>query len=171
MGCASCGKASVPVMEYPQMIASPQMATSETVEVELVDGNFGDHSITGVATKTFYGYRKHGETFLMNRGDAEMQPRSFRILEAMVIDDTPQMDVFSEPLPAPSFDFTTLPDVTQEQANKLAEMGIRTLGGFSMADQEMLKDIFGARQLKRVLAAVNDMDSSELDRKEVDMTR
>lgn len=132
------------------MMMTPQMPASETVEVQLIDGNFGDHDIS--VGGTFYGYRKHGETFLMNRRHAEILPRSFRILEAVVVDSVPQMDVFAVLPPAPSFDFTSLPDVTQEQADKLAEMGVRTLGGLSMADDEMLKDVFGARHLKRIRA-------------------
>lgn len=37
--------------------------------VELVDGNQGDHPITGLSTRTSYGYRKHGDRFLMHVKD------------------------------------------------------------------------------------------------------
>lgn len=45
------------------------MAGSEMVLVILNDGNLGAHRIVGASTKTDYGYRSHGDEFLVHRSD------------------------------------------------------------------------------------------------------
>lgn len=160
MGCGNCGKPTEVRTTMPQamMDLAPRFSVDETVEVQLIDGNIGDHGITGNATGQFYGNKRSGDTFLMSRRDADMMPRAFRILGTAHVQEEVEEEA-SPPLalPVELFDFTELPDVTAEHALKLSGMGVRTLNGLLLADQEELKEIFPARTLKRVLAKAYEL--------------
>jgi glycosyltransferase involved in cell wall biosynthesis len=53
----------------------PRNVTAEDYQmIELVDRNIGQHLIRGPVTKLDYGYRAHGDTFLMHVKDIEVLP-------------------------------------------------------------------------------------------------
>lgn len=160
-----CGNCSGQTMnpQPPMPLQSMNMlgfGADETVEVRLIDGNTGDHGIKGRATKTFYGYKKHGDQFLMNRRDVEMEPRAYMILNTLA--DEQVAVATSEPLqlmppPIPIFDFTTIKGVTATHAEKLAEMGVRSLEGITRLDDESLQEIFTERQLSNLRKQVDKL--------------
>lgn len=104
-GCSGCGGSKRVAMQQntPQMTPqlAPQMSADSVVWVRLHDGNTGDHLIIGVATKTNYSYRAHGDLFKMVRSDAQAMPHKFIIVpdpETMPA----QMVVAETPTPEPA---------------------------------------------------------------------
>lgn len=159
--CSNCGSSHTsPPVALPAMSSAPGGSPDDMVIIILNDGNIGDHSIVGMVSKTFYGYRKHGEEFLMRRSDIAMQPSLF-IIQSEVIEvqsvlaETIAAALPKEPPPppaVPAFDLTSLWGVNIERAQKLQEMGIRTLDGFLNAPSVILNEIFPVERIReRVL--------------------
>lgn len=76
-----CCSGPQPLPEYtpppPQSInqgAPANIAANDYQMIELVDGNIGGHPIRGPQTKIDYGYRAHGDQFLMHVKDIELIP-------------------------------------------------------------------------------------------------
>lgn len=88
MPCGSCGgkKRGAPAAS-PQMIAmqsarngAPAVPANEMIWVQLNDGNFGQHPVIGMTTKTKYGYRSSGEKFKMHPADVAVQQHKFIVI-------------------------------------------------------------------------------------------
>lgn len=114
MPCGGCGgkkRTSTPAAS-PQMIAmsagrnTPQAPASQMIWVQLNDGNFGQHPITGMATKTRYGYRSSGEKFMMAASDVAAMQHRFIIVPdpnaKPAVVETPEPDT-PEPQPVGGF--------------------------------------------------------------------
>lgn len=108
MPCGSCGgkRKSIPAPPMSQMMApqmSGQMNADNVIWVRLDDGNLGQHPIVGMATKTNYGYRAHGDLFKMLISDARTAPHKFLVAPdpnaAPVIVETPAATVAEPPKP------------------------------------------------------------------------
>lgn len=88
MACGGCGgkrKSAPAATSQAQPIMSarnsaPTAPASQMIWVQLNDGNVGQHPITGMATKQRYGYRKHGEVFLMNGEDVKAMQHKFIVV-------------------------------------------------------------------------------------------
>jgi len=82
MACSSCGKsrhsAAAPKVMMNVSRAAPEMDDDSFVMVKLVDGNRGNHPIVGARTRNKYGYRSHGDTFLMHQDDVAAMPGKFQ---------------------------------------------------------------------------------------------
>jgi hypothetical protein len=83
---------------------APQMAADQMIWVQLNDGNFGQHPIIGMATKTKYGYRSSGEKFMMASSDVAIMQHRFIVVPdpnakpAEVVEPEPET-----PEPQPAF--------------------------------------------------------------------
>lgn len=78
-GCRSCGGArrtshppSAPATSLNEGRVA-QMSAGDLVEVELIDGNIGEHLVA--FSQVSYGYRKHGERFKMQESHAKLDRR------------------------------------------------------------------------------------------------
>jgi glycosyltransferase involved in cell wall biosynthesis len=65
------------------------MADEQYVMAKYVHPNQGVHGVIGVATRTNYGYRGGGETFLVHRDDVAAQPHLFQPLEIVPVATAP----------------------------------------------------------------------------------
>jgi glycosyltransferase involved in cell wall biosynthesis len=97
MGC-NCGKKkkrvspSLPTgatATYSVTSGGQEMNDNSMVRIEYMSLNRGGHGVHGSVTKTFYGYRKGGDTFLMHRSDVEAQPQLFREIDQHIIQPAP----------------------------------------------------------------------------------
>lgn len=162
--CGSCGK-SDPVMQSPvPIMQAPANSPDELIEVRLNDGKLGDHGITGHATRRDYGYRRHGEEFLMHRQDVNMQPHIFILISSNPPNRergeeyVPEVKELEPPVPlVKADDLTQLWGVNEEKARKLNEMGIFSFNGVRMAPEDMLSELFNERVLKRVKSDADKM--------------
>lgn len=76
MACGSCRKhvpVSYPVASSLSFDGIKTMSQETTlVRVKLNDNNIAGHPIYGPATKTYYGYRAHGEVFRVKSEDFQI---------------------------------------------------------------------------------------------------
>lgn len=155
--CGSCGGSSQPMQSPVPMMSAPANSPDEMIMVILNDGKRGDHGIVGHSTQKDYGYRRHGEEFLMHRRDLEMQPHLFILVHSGSPDKergeeyVPEVKELEPPVPlVKADDLTLLWGVNEEKARKLNEMGIFTFLGITMAPEDMLTDLFSEKIVKRV---------------------
>ena len=155
-GCTGCGKGG-PNRASPisgtREIMPPTQNTDEMIMVVLNDGNTGQHSIHGALSKTFYGYRSSGETFMVTRGDQQAQPHKF-VIEQEARQIAPlavEAVVPLPPPPPPQFDFTKLYGINEERAEEIRKRGVRTLNGLVALGLEQLKSFLPAKTAKKVL--------------------
>ena len=101
MPCKSCGGKRTAPPPMPDM--SPQTLNegamtmnADMVIVELMDGNIGDHLISFAGTS--YGYRKHGEQFMMQRAHAT-KDRRVRIVQETIQEVQPFRTTLVPPPP------------------------------------------------------------------------
>lgn len=171
MPCGGCKKQTpVHAIPAPSQVMQPfqdtrmasmaNVSPDDMVSVELIDGNYGDHPISFGGT--FYGYRSHGDKFKMLRAHAV----NLRVVR--IIDNSEMLPVFDAPVaprtvPAapPSlapvteepkeaktitltpqvFDFTKIWGINEERAEKLRNIGIRTLSGLLSFDADRLGEL------------------------------
>lgn len=131
------------------------MSDDEYVMVELIDGNVGQHPIIGGFTRNRYGYRQHGDKFLIHRSDLTAHPGKFKevlkatTIPAGVVEEKPPTpepqpvegatvkvsyntestaDAVQEPDETERpFDLQTVPGITTTIAQRMEEAGIVTL--------------------------------------------
>jgi glycosyltransferase involved in cell wall biosynthesis len=108
MGC-NCGKKKKRVSPtMPNVSASYSsnggnlMSDDNMVRIEYMSQNRGGHGVYGTVTRTFYGYRKGGDTFLMHRADVEAQPQLYREVDQHIVQAPPV--VVPAPVPTPIFE-------------------------------------------------------------------
>lgn len=102
MPCSSCGGRSKRSGPLPQPVSMSsfaggnmsQQVSSEMVMVELIDGNVGDHLVAFQGQS--YGYRAHGQQFMMRRDHAALD-RRVRVVGQSAAASGPQ----AQPLPPP----------------------------------------------------------------------
>lgn len=99
------------------------MAGEDMVNVVLLDGNMAKHPISlrdANNNVIKYGYRQHGEEFLMRRDHAEKYANKFKIVGTQ--EDMPQEDFVETPAPTPLSVFTSSErdkeEAQQERASK-----------------------------------------------------
>lgn len=130
-----------------------QPPSDTMVMVVLNDGNLGDHSVHGTATKTFYGYRKSGDKFLVASSDQISQPQKFVLDQPKA---EPRKAVAPPPPPKPPFDFTELYGINEERAEKLRVMGVRSLNGLLALGKERLSEIVPEKTATRILSEAKE---------------
>ena len=173
MACSSCGRKSRHSAPPPKMMmnvsrAAPEMNDEQYVMVRLIDGNRGQHPIIGASTKTKYGYRAHGDTFLVHRDDIAAHPGKFEeavkqaVAPVAEVKETPPpvLEPDAQPLraeyavhapvkaPEQPFDLQTVPGVTAAIANQLERMNVHSLedlADLSLGDLIAVKGIAEAR--------------------------
>jgi len=144
------------------------VSASDTVSVELIDGNQGDHPISFGGT--FYGYHSHGDKFKMLREhavgfrsvriidnsemlptfDAPVAPRTVPVAPPTLAEATRQAIMEDEheeektiTLTPQVFDFTKIWGINEEREEKLRNIGIRTLDGLLSFDEDRLGELLG----------------------------
>ncbi len=93
MPCGRCGRRSPQWIAeqqkqaaIPRPVAIPQLKgqavnEKDLIMVRLIDGNIGQHPIYGGVTRFNYGYRAHGDEFLMYIDDYKSRRDNFEIVE------------------------------------------------------------------------------------------
>lgn len=93
MPCRSCGgnRSKTPAPTVMTSRSTPRVSGAQKVVnmsedtnyvmVQLNDGNHGGHPIIGGATHTKYGYRSHGQRFLIHRDDFSVAPHNYILVE------------------------------------------------------------------------------------------
>lgn len=135
-GCCGGGVVATPTpsgtpMQQEIQSGVAMMSVGDFVEVQLDDGNIGDHSIKGLVTKRDYHYRVHGDIFLMHVDDipAHTNPRITNMRVKLVQQETSyvgegQLDMTppkeeTPPPPLPVFDTI---EVSEEMEHVKLEM-------------------------------------------------
>jgi DNA-directed RNA polymerase alpha subunit len=140
------------------------MSDADLVKVELIDGNRGTHPIIGRSTHTKYGYRVHGEQFLVLRSDYEVQSHVFRVVE-----DLPDKIVEKEKVPPPPTPKPVeqkpvpraLEDVdalTRHIIRQLKERGIHTVPALQEYGEENLLKLkgVGPERLAKIMKEISE---------------
>jgi hypothetical protein len=168
MPCGGCKKQRAPVV-MPQAMArsmnegaTATMSADAMVWVRLNDNNLGDHPI--IFTGTNYGYRAHGDRFLMMEAHAKLDHRV--IIEALPTLNEPER-AKPTPLGAPKVisdeDFASWDEPVEEgkpqfeldrlwgmngiRKGTLMSAGIYTVNDLMDADREMLGRLLGLAPL------------------------
>lgn len=190
MACSGCSKNRAPVVEpvrTPSMFTMnaavmPQMSPDDIVWAEIVDGNIGNHHIVGDATKTSYGYRKHGDRIKMVAKDVQIAPRKYRIIDpdagvtqriikpvtvapepvAIVEVEPVAPTIVMEETPEPEYlawepevvDFTAIWGINEDRAKVLQDAGIRSIGGLLTMNETKLETLLNVNTTtaKRILS-------------------
>lgn len=102
MGCGGCGRSASVSSRSVQPVSSIQQMTNtvsddDVVMVQLTNGNSGEIPIVGHVTKTFYGMRAHGDTFLMKKEDQAVKPNVY----SPIVVNLPQPEKKETPPPEP----------------------------------------------------------------------
>lgn len=147
MPCGSCGKnrqAPAPTFVANTFSNGVPMATlADSVTVRLNDGNLGTHRIVGSETKIDYGYRSHGDEFLMSPADYQAKKDVL-----ILVEDAPK----TAPEPEPVVEKTMeIPDddtgirplelidgISVSALDSLRRAGIRTVGDARFAGRDAL---------------------------------
>jgi hypothetical protein len=114
VGCSGCGRHSTVSSRSVQSVSSIQQTTGaiiadeSIVMVRLNSGNVGEVPIVGYVTKTFYGLRAHGDTFLMKKEDQVVKPHYYEVFtvdlpkeEPVVLPPPTPIVIIEDVLPAP----------------------------------------------------------------------
>ena len=151
-GCGSCGGSGG--QSAPQAMPEPMFGArsmnvgivdgigeDSVVYVKLVDGNITDHPI--VVQGTNYGYRSHGDVFLMQKEHAEVQRHKFQIVEvAQPITGKAEKKEKATIAPPPE-----LPDKVEiipvVEDDEEPEASFDDLSGLTDAQKKTLKETFG----------------------------
>lgn len=134
-GCCGGGVVASPTPPAPMAMAiqggTYKMNGHDYVAVELDDGMLGEHLVKGSVTKTSYGYRVHGERFLIHVNDlpshTNPQMRSGRVRILPTLDTIVEADIEVDDSVDPE-----KPDVspsTQIDKPDLANAGIEMFDG------------------------------------------
>lgn len=126
------------------------MNADEMVEVELIDGNRGDHPIAVNGTR--YGYRRHGDTFLMRRGDAIAKPHAFLILGTPTT-ARPAKKAKPAPPPPPMLSALTSRDEEPVMSDSAAVTSDQPSVPPAEPDDEVLERILGKTKAAKVKPA------------------
>lgn len=140
-----CCSGPAPLPEYtpppPQSInqgAPANLAAVDYQLIELVDGNIGGHPIRGHATKIDYGYRAHGDQFLMHVKDIAFVPHEDGKLgqKIRLLNNLPAFEAPKTP-PSVEVDRTNVPKDNNQEGNLLIpdnfEPTLKNLKGLSPA--------------------------------------
>lgn len=152
-------------------------SSNDMVDVELIDGNLGDHLISFSGQS--YGYRASGDKFKMLLAHAKLD-RRVRILEAQSAPAASKRRATAAPPPPPdggdsepplvdplreladsgdktppdvtirtadAFDLTTLWGINAERAETLKKMGVRSPNGVANLPQAQLMKLFNMAEL------------------------
>jgi len=143
--------------------AQTQMADSEVVLVRYLHPNRGQHKVVGAVTKTMYGFRAGGDTFLVRKPDVAGQPHLFSAIErppVRVIPARPALPAPPVPLEVPvprvAFDPRSVAGVTDDLVRQLTDRGIVTLSqmkAMAAADWTALKGV-GKKRADTIMGAL-----------------
>lgn len=163
MPCGSCGKQRARMIaqqnaQMPTPLAAPQfqgapMMSNDFVFVQLNDHNIGTHHIMGGVTRNSYGYRSHGDEFLIARMDYEARKDLFILLEE------PVRAVAEEPVAQieqpEEGTLEAVEGMTPVLLRSLNGMNVRSLGDIDLATAGALQDIPGITTVmqQRILEA------------------
>lgn len=159
MACGGCGSRRTasrpPVPAYNPQVARSQgvevMPAGEQILVELTDGNIGDHPIS--VQGTFYGYRRHGDVFLIHR--SHFPSLSNRVKEVTTHEppnpneptqSSGVQEVPPDPEPVPIVEPDNLKSIwgiNEEREEILHQAGIRTFDGLLTMTPERLSATIG----------------------------
>lgn len=184
MPCSSCGGGRRRASILPQVSmtvmnmnegAMSNVSSSDMVEVELVDGNLGDHLIAFQGKS--YGYKSHGDKFPMLAGHARLDRRVRLVQGNQVVAHSspaplpppPSPLVLQSPAPddltitVGGFDLTTLWGIDENRAITLKSMGVLTPGGLSLMEPDKIAKLFGvpAVTAKRIIGEAQKATESK----------
>lgn len=170
MGCGCKGgkaKVSTSTQQQAAMLSkavAPQevqnMTDGDLVMIRYTHPNRGEHSVVGSATRTRYGMRSGGDTFLVNRADVAAQPHLYEIVGAPAVTASqiapqrsappPPDAVRDEPAPtmAVSFDMRSISGITDKIAAQLVTAGktsVSDLKAMTLDEWAALKGVSKAR--------------------------
>lgn len=171
--CGSCGgnKSVIPARSAAQQNLAAMRANSTQEISEMTDDNYvlckymhpnrGQHNVTGQGqeggSKQWYGYRAHGDTFLVHKLDIRAQPHLFVPVDASVARGVST----NEPVPEPvqgfdaeaylakkreqwrgeaELDLQGLPGVTEKIANSMKASGFTTKESIVSAGAKTLQE-------------------------------
>lgn len=169
MPCGSCGRQRARMIaqqnaQTPTPLAAPQfqgapIMSESLVFVRLNDNNIGTHHIMGGVTRTSYGYRSHGDEFLIARMDYEARKDLFILLEEQtpVVKEEPVVQV-EQPEEGT---LQAIEGMTPVLLRSLESMNVRSLGDIQMANAGALRDVPGITtvMLQRILEAAQKHSS------------
>lgn len=149
MPCGSCGKARQ--APAPTFLANtfsqgvPMATLADSVTVRLNDGNIGTHRIVGSETKIDYGYRSHGDEFLMAPADYQAKR------DVLLLVDTPKPEPVAEKTVEKAAEKTAVASddsgaqqialidgISVSALDSLYRAGIRTVGDARFAGRDAL---------------------------------
>lgn len=154
MPCSGCGRRRK--KRTLTMAVQQAPPPNDLILAQVIDGNRGDHTIVGSATRTRYGQRKDGDVLYVSAADVAMSPRTFK----QVTQDPSNVEKeSSEPPPPPPqkpIDFTELWGINEERAEKLIEIGARTLSDVFQLGVKRLSEFMPEQTAKGVISRLNE---------------
>lgn len=183
MPCSGCGggrrSSSPPPAARNMSISEEKMSnvsSNDMVQVELIDGNEGDHLIAFQGTS--YGYRVNGDRFSMLRSHAQLdrrvriitgnqaptakartEPASMPPPPPEFVEPIAVLPVPKEPEPwtpplADEYDLTKLWGINEDRAVTLKTRGVRTPHGVALMTTKDITTLFGVSDLvaRRIVA-------------------
>ncbi len=197
MGCKKCGSRYVrnEALPVPQQKSEVDMADNDFVLVEYNPGRGGSHGVVGLTVfpnkiapnmkqekggwRFSYGYRTHGDRFLVHRLDQQAMPTWFRVIQAPAAQRVsapvhtpppPTSPTMRVPAPTPTqqpateetFDPQTLPGVSQKMAQAMIAAGFNTREKILAGDLSTVKGISEARAaaIKAALTVTPDVKNT-----------
>jgi len=196
MGCSKCGKKkkTIGAVSVPSQIArsTPQsiMSDNDFVMIEYNHPSMGQHPVHGTANstgkKTFYGYRKRGDRFLVSAVDQKSFPNFFvpvqtvpsapkvkitpppppvlangavkRVVDEEKTEEVEQESPIEAAISVAKFDLDLLPGVTPAIRENMALSGLNTPKAIIKSGERGLRDVkfIGASRAKAIYAYVSE---------------
>jgi len=178
MGCGCKGgnaqvqkvQASAPlVLQSSTQEAMQDMADNDVVLARYLHPNRGQHKVVGVSTRTVYGYRAGGDTFLVHKADIAAQPHLYaQVQKAQVVavpsgppaPPAPPLPIeVPVPKPVSTFDPQSIPGVGPDMVKQLTARGILTLAQFKAMSKVQWTNIkgVGEKRADAIMAALKEM--------------
>jgi glycosyltransferase involved in cell wall biosynthesis len=177
MGCGcKGGNAQTPKSQSsaPLRLMSTQQETeamttdADVMLIRYLHPNKGQHKVVGTATRTVYGFRAGGDTFLVKKADVQSQPHLFQVIQqpaASVPRPTAQAPRPPVPIEAPvprslaQFDPQEIPGIGVDiikQLNQQGKMTLAQLKAMTQAEWVGLKGV-GIKRAETIMAALKEM--------------
>lgn len=155
MPCGSCGKnkKAIPVAQPAPFVMTSFMEgtmsiPSGTVVVKLNDGNTGLHRFVGPQTKTDYGYRAHGDEFIIAEADYQARKDILLVLdeEASALVREPAKETFKGTVDTDDGRFKGTPidsleGISPAAVKSLSEAGIATVEDAVYAGKDVVENL------------------------------